>query len=517
MKISTKAKDCSLTVKIKTTGREKIDEKDLDRFARAYLRCFLKPKQYKSNAAEYTGPIGIPLKERLKKEITKRDFLFIVEYVVVAVQKLSGNKFSLCNLNLDLEHVYINETTKELQFLYVPLVGRQESADVIELLNSVIYLARPAAERDTDYISRFNYFVKSINPFDINMVEQFVQHEDRSVVNTVRKHNAGQSGFMTSDHKHYYNHMDAQKSIQQEEAACPFERLSAPTRPAGDEDATSLLESEQASANCYSGYGETAGPANGFVQAVDSSFDHGRSAESFAGSEDATGLLTNYAETAGYGMVSQEVADYYSGYGETESPGTGFVQNNNHFAGAEDATGLLTEDPGISGYSENTEHDKGFEDDATSLLVEADDTATPERYQTVPAVVYPELYRTQTGETVQINKPVFRIGKERSYVDYFVTNNNAVSRSHADIISRDTGYFIIDLNSKNRTYINNRAIAPQTETAIKDGDLLRLGNEEFIFRAAGSAEPANGSRCCTNCNTPIKPGANFCIKCGQRV
>ena len=142
---------------------------------------------------------------------------------------------------------------------------------------------------------------------------------------------------------------------------------------------------------------------------------------------------------------------------------------------------------------------------------------TPEQYQAVPAVVYPELYRTQTGETIQINKPVFRIGKERSYVDYFVTNNNAVSRSHADIISRETGYFIIDLNSKNRTYINNQAIVPQTETAIKDGDLLRLGNEEFVFRATGRTQAANGSRCCTNCNAPIKLGANFCIRCGQRV
>ena len=515
MKISTKAKDCSLTVKVKTTGREKIDEKDLDRFARLYLRCFLKPKLHKSNVAEYTGPIGIPLKERLKKEITKRDFLFVIEYIVVAVQKLSGNKFPLRNLNLDLEYIYINETTKELQFLYVPLVGCQESADIIELLNSVIYLARPAAERDTDYISRFNYFVKSMNPFDINMVEQFVQHEDRSVVNTVRKHNAGQSGFMTSDHKHYYECMDAQKNIQQKEKVGPPERSSAPIRSAGDEDATALLESEQASAIYYSGYREIVESTNGFKQTVDSSCDYGRSANSCACPEDATGLLTNYAETAGYGMVSQEVADYYSGYGETESPGTGFVQNNNHFAGAEDATGLLTEEPGTSGYFGNTESDNGF-DDATCLLVETDGTAAPERYQAAPAVVYPELYRTQTGETIQINKPVFRIGKERSYVDYFVTNNNAVSRSHADIITRESGYFVIDLNSKNRTYINNQALAAQVETAINDGDTLRLGNEEFVFRATKNKFTA-GTLICPECKAQVESGSNFCPYCGRKI
>lgn len=516
MKISAKAKDCSLMVKIKTTGREKIDEKDLDRFARAYLRCFLKPKQYKSNVAEYTGPIGIPLKDRFKKEITKRDFLFVVEYIVVAVQKLNGNKFPLCNLNLDLEYIYINETTKELQFLYVPLVGRQEPANIFETLNSLIYLARPAAERDMDYISRFNYFIKSLTPFDINAVEQFVQHEDRSVVNTVRKHNAGQSGFMTSSHKNYYNHIDAQNKIQEKQVSYPVERSPAPIRSAIDEEATALLENEQAAASYYSSCGETAEPGTGFVQTVRSDNEFGSATDNCAGSEDATGLLTNYAETAGYCMATQEVADYYSSYGETASPGTGFVQNSNHFACAEEATGLLTEDPHVSGCFEDIEPIMDFDDDATSLLVEDNCTVVPEKQQAAPAVVYPELHRTQTGEKIQINKPVFRIGKERSYVDYFVTNNNAVSRSHADIISRDTGYFVIDLNSKNKTYINNRMIVPQTETAIKDGDLLRLGNEEFIFRAGG-ARPVNVVRHCKNCNAAIKPGANFCINCGQRV
>ena len=85
-----------------------------------------------------------------------------------------------------------------------------------------------------------------------------------------------------------------------------------------------------------------------------------------------------------------------------------------------------------------------------------------------------------TGEIISVNKPVFRIGKERSYVDYFVANNNAVSRSHADIVTRGTFYFVIDLNSKNRTYINNVAIPVQSEVQIRDGDCLRLGNERNL-------------------------------------
>ena len=54
------------------------------------------------------------------------------------------------------------------------------------------------------------------------------------------------------------------------------------------------------------------------------------------------------------------------------------------------------------------------------------------------------MYRLLTNETFMINKPVFRIGKEKSYSDYFVANNNMVSRSHADIISRGGRYFIVE-------------------------------------------------------------------------
>ena len=94
---------------------------------------------------------------------------------------------------------------------------------------------------------------------------------------------------------------------------------------------------------------------------------------------------------------------------------------------------------------------------------------------------FPTLLRVLTNEKISVNKPVFRIGKEKSYVDYFVASNVAVSRSHADIITRGNKYYVKDLNSKNYTYVNDEMIPIQTEIEIKSGDRLRLGNEEFVF------------------------------------
>ena len=154
-----------------------------------------------------------------------------------------------------------------------------------------------------------------------------------------------------------------------------------------------------------------------------------------------------------------------------------FDKKNNSFENIEDDlagdTALLDED----------------EDDATSLLVEEDDEATSLLTEDDDATAllveqvknYPYLIRLSTFDRTDVNKPVFRIGKERSYVDYFVQNNSAVSRLHADIITKGNQYFIKDNNSTNKTYVNGVDIPSEQEVEIFDGDEIVLANEKFEF------------------------------------
>lgn len=97
------------------------------------------------------------------------------------------------------------------------------------------------------------------------------------------------------------------------------------------------------------------------------------------------------------------------------------------------------------------------------------------------APVYPYLIREKVDEKISVNKPSFRIGSERKYVDYWVSDNSTVSRSHADIITREKRYFIIDLNSTNKTYVDGRAIPVEKEVELFDGTRVRLSNEDFVF------------------------------------
>lgn len=365
MKFKTKTKDCHLIVRVKMSYEENIDKKELNRFSRIYLRNFMKPKLIKQNKIEYTGPVGISLYNYLKNPISKRDFFFIIEHTVVAIQKLHSNNFSLSNLVFDIENTFINEVTKEIQFLYVPLVIGRTSGNVLEFIESIVYSVIPLQENDPEYISRFIYFFKGLKFFDPEKLDKYIAREDRSIVNTIKKNNIGQSGFMTDKPQHYYDHYNVQNN--------------------------GLDDSEQTDLLYY---------------------------------DEATGLL-----------------------GEEDK-----------------ATDILEQD-----------------DEATDLLSDDEGTALLNKNLNILNVRFPTLYRVLTEEIIKINKPVFRIGKENSYVDYFVTNNNAVSRSHADIITRGDKYFIIDLNSKNRTFINDQPIPVQIEVEIYNEDKIRLANEEFIF------------------------------------
>ena len=92
------------------------------------------------------------------------------------------------------------------------------------------------------------------------------------------------------------------------------------------------------------------------------------------------------------------------------------------------------------------------------------------------------LVNSKTGEKIIINKPEFAIGKERSRVDYCISNDNSVSRLHLKVRVRAGKCFIVDMGSKNGTYINGNKLTPNQEVMIQNGDKLEISHIEFEFR-----------------------------------
>ncbi|SHO52816.1 DUF6382 domain-containing protein [Anaerocolumna xylanovorans] len=117
----------------------------------------------------------------------------------------------------------------------------------------------------------------------------------------------------------------------------------------------------------------------------------------------------------------------------------------------------------------------------TTVLSNAMDGGTVVLGPSAQNTFRPYLVRLKSREIVYLDKPVFRIGKEKNFVDYFIGDNAAVSRSHASILTKGNNVYIIDTNSKNHTYINGQQISSNVEIPLKHGMKILLANEEFEY------------------------------------
>ena len=57
----------------------------------------------------------------LKNPLEKTDFLFMMEQIVDMNQKINANDLNAESVIWDINYIFINEATRKLQFIYLPL------------------------------------------------------------------------------------------------------------------------------------------------------------------------------------------------------------------------------------------------------------------------------------------------------------------------------------------------------------------------------------------------------------
>lgn len=90
-----------------------------------------------------------------------------------------------------------------------------------------------------------------------------------------------------------------------------------------------------------------------------------------------------------------------------------------------------------------------------------------------------KLTSIATNETIEVEGPFFRIGRGNEYND-FVMKQSSISKRHAVVIQDKNKVYLIDLKSSNGSFINNKLLISQRRTQLKNNDLIRFGNQEFV-------------------------------------
>lgn len=185
-KLKVSIKKSTVTAMMKAGRKERINETELSQLARIKPCGIMHVTKTKKDSVIYTCPANINLTDRLKKAISKYDFFFMMEQIVIMVEDVYNNGLNVNSVRFNMDDVYINEMTKEMYFIYFPIVGGQECADIVGFIESIIYTMTPVINEDTNYISRFMYYVRSFHGFNGNAIEKYISREERAVVNVLK-------------------------------------------------------------------------------------------------------------------------------------------------------------------------------------------------------------------------------------------------------------------------------------------------------------------------------------------
>jgi len=80
---------------------------------------------------------------------------------------------------------------------------------------------------------------------------------------------------------------------------------------------------------------------------------------------------------------------------------------------------------------------------------------------------------------VEIDKFKFTIG--RLNCDYTIKDNYLISRNHATILLKNGKCFVVDNNSRNKTFLNGKVIEPNIEIEINEFDEISFADVVFIL------------------------------------
>lgn len=185
-KLKVSIKKSTVTAIMKAGRKERINETELSQLARIKPCGIMHVTKTKKDSVIYTCPANINLTDRLKKAISKYDFFFMIEQIVIMVEDVYNNGLNVNSVRFNMDDVYINEMTKEMYFIYFPIVRGQESADIAGFIENIIYTMTPVINEDTNYISRFMYYVRSFHGFNGNAIEKYISREERAVVNVLK-------------------------------------------------------------------------------------------------------------------------------------------------------------------------------------------------------------------------------------------------------------------------------------------------------------------------------------------
>lgn len=491
-------KDGELIIKSKLGGGERINPREWELVSGGSIRGLMKVKRGSFGKLIFSSPEAEPLKRYLMKGITKEEFASVIAQFVRVLTEIDKYALQTRNLEMYAEGVYITPRTRELIFIYRPVLDKEVGSDLNGFIRSLIDYATFSTLQDRAYVAELESILRDIEKYPPKTMSDYVCRLDKATYDRELSRSMGSRP-----------HGGTQD-------------------PWGDDDET-WVEPQREDYGSSDGYGsqgsydyEDETIFGEYEQQEETYVDGGNmrwkkpgGKEQQGFDEPLTGMWEEQEEPKSFDVGGNR-------YSEPEAQ-TGVSDEVPVHVTYEEATGRMNKDmpiPSAGGAYEASADSSGYDEPMTEVEDYSDETSgydepltdvdgcrdeqyEPEKMQTPayedeydPALwrrpperrrdsaprVYATIERCSTGEVYAIKQDEILIGKDRLGADIYIDGNPAVSRRHALISQRAGKFFITDVGSLNHTFVNGRELRAEKEFEIRDGSRLCLADENFIFR-----------------------------------
>ncbi|MEK7866562.1 MAG: FHA domain-containing protein [Planctomycetota bacterium] len=88
-----------------------------------------------------------------------------------------------------------------------------------------------------------------------------------------------------------------------------------------------------------------------------------------------------------------------------------------------------------------------------------------------------EIFEKESERKISLRDDLTAFGRESTC--QIQLDDEKLSRKHCRIERKKGGYVLVDLSSKNGTYVNDIAVFPSK--VLRDGDVIKLGDVRMVF------------------------------------
>ncbi len=101
------------------------------------------------------------------------------------------------------------------------------------------------------------------------------------------------------------------------------------------------------------------------------------------------------------------------------------------------------------------------------------------KYQKDTKKIVLQRIKSKQNERWNIKEPIFIVGKQKEEAQGFISDSKTLSRKHFQLFWEKDQWWIMDLNSRNGTFLNKRKLIPNHAYAVFEGDKIAAADCEF--------------------------------------